>query len=311
MKCRWSFTLIELLFVVVIIAILAGIAVPNFLEAQVRSKIARTHADMAVVAAALRAYYADHNRYPPNAREIAPFLRACMTVPDVNRASLPTPPGQPRLWTNRKAPGQTGLHRGFEYGEDDVIAEFDEPVMMPMENQPPSEAAVDPFAPPDAGATTPTLSVSATGDAASSPTVADSQPADPMTDGRTNPMTGGASSSPYWDVSPDVLGYPILDDSGYALTALTTPLPYFSRVLPLDPFSDLKTPFLYVNYIDVFGSKNLTRDGGAERRYLLLSFGPDTDQCNPHFVNPLFGPFTPYDPTNGTVSVGDVARFGY
>lgn len=61
-----GFTLIELLIVVAIIAILAAIAVPNFLEAQTRAKVSRTKNDLRAYATALEAYAVDHNCYPGN-----------------------------------------------------------------------------------------------------------------------------------------------------------------------------------------------------------------------------------------------------
>lgn len=62
-----AFTLIELLIVVAIIAILAAIAVPNFLEAQTRSKVSRVKADLRTVATGLEAYAVDaNNHYPLN-----------------------------------------------------------------------------------------------------------------------------------------------------------------------------------------------------------------------------------------------------
>ncbi|HUT24556.1 MAG TPA: prepilin-type N-terminal cleavage/methylation domain-containing protein, partial [Sumerlaeia bacterium] len=57
------FTLIELLIVVAIIAILAAIAVPNFLEAQVRSRVSRMRADMRSLTAALESYMTDNGGY--------------------------------------------------------------------------------------------------------------------------------------------------------------------------------------------------------------------------------------------------------
>ena len=58
-----GFTLIELLIVVAIIAILAAIAVPNFLEAQTRARVARVMADHRSMATALETYYVDNNDY--------------------------------------------------------------------------------------------------------------------------------------------------------------------------------------------------------------------------------------------------------
>ncbi len=56
-----GFTLIELLIVVAIIAILAAIAIPNFLEAQVRAKVSRSKNDLRSLGLAHEAYRVDWN----------------------------------------------------------------------------------------------------------------------------------------------------------------------------------------------------------------------------------------------------------
>ncbi|MBM3334309.1 prepilin-type N-terminal cleavage/methylation domain-containing protein [Candidatus Sumerlaeota bacterium] len=60
---KTGFTLIELLIVVAIIAILAAIAVPNFLEAQVRAKVSRVKGDLRTIATAEEAYRLEWDSY--------------------------------------------------------------------------------------------------------------------------------------------------------------------------------------------------------------------------------------------------------
>ncbi len=60
-----AFTLIELLIVVAIIGILAAIAVPNFMNAQLRAKVAKVEADFRNLATAIEQYHMDNNAYMP------------------------------------------------------------------------------------------------------------------------------------------------------------------------------------------------------------------------------------------------------
>lgn len=90
-----AFTLIELLIVVAIITILAAIATPNFLQAQVRARVARVHADMRTVATALETYAVDNNAYPVvgSFYDPMPSVRFnTLTSPISYLSSLPTDP---------------------------------------------------------------------------------------------------------------------------------------------------------------------------------------------------------------------------
>jgi type II secretory pathway pseudopilin PulG len=66
--------LIELLIVVANLAILAVIAVSNFVEAQVRSKVSRVQGDLRSIATAMETYCVDHNCYP-----CTPMSLDCLT----------------------------------------------------------------------------------------------------------------------------------------------------------------------------------------------------------------------------------------
>jgi prepilin-type N-terminal cleavage/methylation domain-containing protein len=84
-----AFSLIELLVVVAIIAILAAIAVPNFLEAQTRAKVSRAQSDLRTITVGLEAYRIDANNYPPcyvypSRRELSP-----LTTPVAYLSSVP------------------------------------------------------------------------------------------------------------------------------------------------------------------------------------------------------------------------------
>lgn len=90
-----AFTLIELLVVVAIIAILAAIAVPNFLAAQTRAKVSRAKADMRTIAVGIETFRIDRNRYPPDIQDGASMYVTrlkVLTTPISYLTALPEDP---------------------------------------------------------------------------------------------------------------------------------------------------------------------------------------------------------------------------
>jgi prepilin-type N-terminal cleavage/methylation domain-containing protein len=61
-KNRGGFTLVEIMIVVAIIALLAAIAVPNFLRARKRSQASRVLQDMRMVDSAIDQYAIEYNK---------------------------------------------------------------------------------------------------------------------------------------------------------------------------------------------------------------------------------------------------------
>ncbi len=85
-----GFTLIELLIVVAIIAILAAIAVPNFLLAQTRAKISRVTNDQRALTVALETYRVDNGVYIPHIDDVREFY--LLTTPVAYMNSVPRCP---------------------------------------------------------------------------------------------------------------------------------------------------------------------------------------------------------------------------
>jgi general secretion pathway protein G len=94
---RHAFTLIELLIVVAILLLLAGIGAVNYQSAQARAKVARVQADMRTIATALETYRVEARAYPPAADGDWLLERPLdvLTTPVAHLGSLPRDPFSP------------------------------------------------------------------------------------------------------------------------------------------------------------------------------------------------------------------------
>jgi len=103
---RRGFSLIELMFVVAIIVILAALIIPNFTDITDRSKTARVSEDFSNFATALELYRADWGTFP--------IAKTAVAVNDENEVFFEELTGQGKLnaTTNKTI---TGFQGGIEY----------------------------------------------------------------------------------------------------------------------------------------------------------------------------------------------------
>ncbi len=108
-----AFTLIELLIVIAIILILIAIALPNFLEAQLRAKVTKARAEMRSIVTALHAYHLDYREFPltrddhdqvmhMNGMMRMPFVPYSLTTPVAFIQDVPLDVFNPRVMANHK-----------------------------------------------------------------------------------------------------------------------------------------------------------------------------------------------------------------
>ena len=81
---RDAITLIELLIVVAILGVITAIAVPNYRDAMIKSRVARAKMDLRALGGALQTYRLDHNIFPRRDTDLlffADYLLPDLTSP--------------------------------------------------------------------------------------------------------------------------------------------------------------------------------------------------------------------------------------
>lgn len=95
-----AFTLIELLVVAAVIGVLASIAVPNFMNALVKCRVAKVKSDLKALSHSIEVYRMDYQTVLPAVGAFEPSyferLRP-LTTPVAYMSQLPTDPFQPML----------------------------------------------------------------------------------------------------------------------------------------------------------------------------------------------------------------------
>jgi general secretion pathway protein G len=111
-RSQRGFTLIEILVVMVIITILAGISVAMYQNGINRSKEAVLLQNLKEMREAIDAYHADKNKWPPSLDALASekYIREVPKDPITNAVDWQTTPSEPDPTNPQDEPGISDVH---------------------------------------------------------------------------------------------------------------------------------------------------------------------------------------------------------
>ena len=324
-----GFTLIELLMIVSMIAILAAIAVPNFLEAQIRSKVTKTRQEFEFIAIALETYYSDHGMYPhvplliksnpsPISEEIimpGEAINKTTALPDPFMMPMAEPfmvePSFPQM--QAALPPQTEAPRvqpdnvqkkirALVYADEGITTSSLEFLMDKTKNR---------WRPIDYYYAEPYRFYIITPS-----TVMKELSTDEVQNTRTlweALRFGFFKPEPvlfsYNQYPTHVLREEIINQNPFypTLYCLTSPVNYLSKENLYDSFARYRyDSYIYTNFTQIDPHGIHVTPAGQNMMYMLLSRGPDNDPAFALLKSPVY---ELYDPTNGTVSPGDLIRW--
>ena len=111
-RTQRGFTLIEILIVMVIITILAGISVAMYGNSVTRAKEATLSQDLKEMREAIDAYHADKNKWPPSIDALVTekYIRAVPVDPFTNGTDWKTTPSEPDPSNPSDEPGISNVN---------------------------------------------------------------------------------------------------------------------------------------------------------------------------------------------------------
>jgi len=121
-KNQAGFTLIEMIIVVVIIGLLAGLVAPQFMKQQEKAESKTAKAQIELFGTALDTFRLDVGRYPTSQEGLAALLQKPGGAdrwdgPYLKKDLPPDPWGKPYVY---KSPGEHGPYDIISYGADGV-----------------------------------------------------------------------------------------------------------------------------------------------------------------------------------------------